>query len=74
MAKVKPFKHELKRQCREIFVACLPIPGFARCSAPEYSLLRCYGALHLLMLPGWAFSTNIAGALHLTAFAGFYLS
>jgi hypothetical protein len=39
--------------------------GFSRCSAPEYPVLKYYGALHLLVWFGCVVSTNITGALHL---------
>jgi hypothetical protein len=49
----------------------LPVSDFSMCSAPEYLLLKYYGALHLLEGFGYMVSTNITGALHLASFVNF---
>jgi hypothetical protein len=63
--KVKPFM--CQRHHREMFVECLTITEFSRCSTPEYPafILRCAAPFGVVWLCG---STNISGALHLAGF------
>jgi hypothetical protein len=71
--KGETFKPQHKRQPRNV-CRIFANPGIWRCSAPEYSFFKCYGAMHLLNSSLNLGSTNITGALHLASFSHLTLS
>jgi len=71
--KGESFKTQHQRQPRNV-CRIFANPGIWRCSAPEYSFFKCYGAMHLLNSSLNLVSINIAGALHLASSSQLTLS